>query len=56
MSALSDWSKAVWEQLQDVPNNETAWEIIQEGGQKLINETRTERDKWWRDRGHSDNC
>ena len=62
MSALSDWSKALWEQLQDCQQTEfreieaTAWEIIEEAAQRLILETRVERDEWWKARGHSDDC
>ena len=54
--ALEDWTRALWEQLQDCPNNETAWEIISENGRKLITEAEAERDQWWKDRGHSDDC
>lgn len=40
MSALSDWAKALYEQLQDCPNNETGWEIIEEAGKHLKAETK----------------
>ena len=56
MSALSDWSKALYEQLADCPNNETGWEIIEENGRRLQAEAEAERDAWWKARGHSDDC
>lgn len=39
MSAISDWAKALYEQLQDCPNNETGWKICEEAGQHLADET-----------------
>ena len=32
----SDWTRELWEKLQDVTANEEAWEIIEEAGRELV--------------------
>lgn len=54
LSALSDWAKALYGQLQDCPNNETGWEITEEAGKKLTIETIIAVKDGWRNRGIED--
>ena len=36
--ALEDWVRALWEQLQDQPSTEKAWDIIRENADRLLRE------------------
>lgn len=56
MSALSDWSAALWEQLFNVCSNEEAREIIEENAKRLMVEAEVKRDEWWKSHGHSEDC